>query len=81
MPDSMTRKLFETCYQIGRVFGETGRFDPVLLRNLAKPERYPAYLAPVFKLFVKTRWASFYWDHQLKANGVFDQRFARPYSQ
>jgi len=81
MPDNMTRKLYTGLRQIGLTFAQTGRFDPDLLRTLAKPEWYPAYLAPVFKLFIKTPMATFYWDGQLKKNGVYDQRFARPYAE
>jgi hypothetical protein len=56
-------------------------FDSELLRTLAQPEWYPAYMAPFFKLFVKTSLATFYWDSQLKKNGVYAQRFARPYAE
>jgi multimeric flavodoxin WrbA len=81
MPDNMTRQLYTGLRQIGQTFAQTGRFDPDLLRTLAQPEWYPPYLAPVFKLFVKTPLATFYWDGQLKKNGVYDQRFARPYAK
>ncbi len=53
MPENMTHNLFANFEQLGRTFGETGQLDPALLGSLAKPERYPAYMAPVFKLFVK----------------------------
>lgn len=81
MPDNMTRKLYTGLRQIGHTFAQTGRFDPGLLHALAKPEWYPSYLAPFFKLFVKTPLATFYWDGQLKKNGVYGQRFARPYAE
>ncbi len=81
MPENMTRKLFESFRQIGKTFGKTGQFDPALLRELAKPERYPRWMAPFFMLFVKTSRASFYWDSQLKENGVYEQRFARPFAE
>ena len=80
MPDSMTRNLYTGLQQIGQTFAQSGRFDPDQLRTLAKPEWYPAYLAPVFKLFTRTSLATSYWDSQLKKNGVYDQRFARPYA-
>ena len=79
MPPNMTARLFESFYQIGRVFGETGRFDPTLLHNLAKPERYSPLLAPVFKIFARLPVASFYWDGMLKENGAYERRFAHPY--
>ena len=78
MPEKMNQKLFGAMFRIGKTFGETGQFDPELLRNLVKPERYPAYLAPVFRLLV--RMFDSYWDGQLKQNGVFEQKFATPYS-
>lgn len=80
MPDNMNRALFETLAQLGSAFGATGQLDPVLLRQLAKPERYPAYLAPVFRVFVRLPVATSYWDSQLKENGVYEQRFARPFN-
>jgi multimeric flavodoxin WrbA len=80
MPENMNRKLFDTLYQLGRIFGETGQLDPVLVRSLARPERYPAFLAPIYKLFVRLPIASFYWDGMLKQNGAYEKRFARPYS-
>jgi hypothetical protein len=74
----MTQDLFATLEQLGRGFGETGQLDPILLASLAKPERYPAYMAPWFKVFVKLPVASFYWDGLLKQNGAYERRFDRP---
>lgn len=79
MPENMNCKLFDTLQGLGRTFGDTGSLDPALLRTLAGTERYPAYLAPVFKIFVRLPVASFYWDMLLKQNGAYERRFARPY--
>ena len=81
MPEHMTRDLFQTLNQLGKTFGETGRFEVSLLRHLAKPERYPAVLAPFFQVFLKTRQARWYWDMQLKEYGAFERRFAQPYTR
>jgi multimeric flavodoxin WrbA len=78
MPENMTHNLFATLEQLGRIFGETGQLDPNLLSSLAKPERYPTYMAPVFKLFVKLPVSQFYWNGQLKKNGAYERRFDRP---
>ena len=80
MPEKMTHNMFQTLYQLGKVFGETGCFEASLLRQLAKPERYPAVLAPFFQVFLKTRQARWYWDMQLKESGAFERRFAQPYT-
>ncbi len=79
MPERMTHDLFQTLYQLGKTFGETGYFEASLLRQLARPERYPGYLALFFKVFLKTRQATWYWDMQLKEHGAFERRFAQPY--
>lgn len=78
-PEQMTRKLFTTLFQLGRGFGETGHLDPALLHRLAGIEKFPATLRPVFKILTSTSLLNFYWDMQLKQNGVFDRRFAMPY--
>jgi NAD(P)H-dependent FMN reductase len=79
MPDNANRKLFEGLQALGRGFSETGALDPLLLRQVAGTERYPAYLIPLFKLLVRTPVLNFYWDTQLKENLAYEQRFARPY--
>jgi len=80
MPDRYG-KPFEMFYQLGVTFGETGQFDEALLQKLAKPERYPKILWPLFQLFLKTKLATSYWDNQLKGNGAYERRFARPYAE
>ena len=48
--------------------------------EVAGVERYSALLGPVFKIFLRTSAASWYWDSQLKENGVYEERFAQPYA-
>jgi hypothetical protein len=79
MPDSY-RKPFDILYQLGRGFGETGQFDEALVQELAKPERFPKILGPVFKVFLKSKMATSHFDNQLRKNGAYEQRFARPYA-
>ncbi len=80
MPDRMNRKLFAALNEIGREFGASGRFDPALLQKLARPERYPRWAIPLMSLLLKAGLGNIYWDQQLKENGAYGQRFARPYS-
>jgi multimeric flavodoxin WrbA len=79
MPDKTNRKLFSTLQALGSGLAESGQMDPDQLARMIGVERYPAILSPLFKLFVRTPLATVYWDGQLKENGVYDQRFARPY--
>jgi multimeric flavodoxin WrbA len=80
MPDNMNRKLFDRLNEIGRGFAESGRLNPALLADLAKPERYGKGLIPLFKMLSLTPLLSFYWDGELKKNGAYNRRFARPYA-
>jgi NAD(P)H-dependent FMN reductase len=80
-PPSMTRKLFETFYRIGLTFGQTGRFDEAVLRQLAQPERLTWPMTLLLFVMGKIGLANFYWDSQLKANRAYERRFARPYSE
>jgi hypothetical protein len=81
MPEHMNRKLFTLLYQVGETFGRTGEFDSVLLRQLSRPERYSKLKVLLYRLLLKTRFGHFYWDNQLKKNGVYERRFARPYAE
>lgn len=78
-PANSTRPLFELLQAQGKAFGQRGALDRSILKALAKPEQYPRVLAPIFKLFVRLPNAHWYWDTQLKENGVYDQRSATPY--
>jgi len=78
-PEQMTGKLYQTFYDLGKTFGAEGRFDPALLQSLVNPERFPGYMALIMKALIGLPVISSYWDSQLKENGVFEQRFARPY--
>jgi NAD(P)H-dependent FMN reductase len=81
MPEQMNRKLFAALQEAGKSLAQGGCFDPLLLRSLARPEHYPRWSAPLFWVFAHTKLANFYWDGQLRENGVYEQRFARPYEQ
>ncbi|MBI3582326.1 MAG: NAD(P)H-dependent oxidoreductase [Nitrospinae bacterium] len=39
-PVWMNKKLFNSFYQLGKTFGETGKFDEEIVDRLAQPERY-----------------------------------------
>jgi hypothetical protein len=79
-PPEASPPLFELLHQLGEAFGKTGQFEAALVRKLAKPERFPRVLAPAFKLMLKTKVATSYWDNQLEENGAYENRFAQPYA-
>jgi multimeric flavodoxin WrbA len=79
MPPNMTEKLFGNLQAIGAGLAAEGRFDPEILKVVAKPERFPTYLGPVFKLFLRLPIAHSYFDNMMKENGAYEQRFATPH--
>jgi len=74
-PVRMNKKLFNSFHQIGKTFGETGKFDEEIVDRLAQPERYSKFYLWLFKLFGKF----WYWDTMLKKNNAYEKRFAKPY--
>jgi multimeric flavodoxin WrbA len=79
MPEKNNARLFEALQGLGRDLAQTGKLTPELLTQIAGVERYSPLLAPVFKAFVRMPISRWYWDSQLKENGVYEQRFATPY--
>jgi hypothetical protein len=80
-PPGMTRKLYARFETMGRVFGESGQFDAALARRLAKPERLPKWASVGYSILAKTGLTEYYWNKQLKDNGAYEKRFARPYAE
>lgn len=81
MPEQMNQKLFTGLVDLGAGLAQTGTLDPEKLHNLAKPEHYPRAISPLFKLVLKMPVMQSYWNNQLKKNGVYENRFARPFEK
>ncbi len=77
MPED--HKLFLSLQAIGRTWAERGALDEEQLCALAKPERFPRILGPLFRVLLKTEKAQGYWNRRLEENGAYEERFARPY--
>jgi NAD(P)H-dependent FMN reductase len=80
-PPGMTRKLFAAFENLGEIFGESGQFDEALTQRLAKPEKLPKWATVGYSILAKTGLMEFYWNKQLKENGVYEKRFAKPYAE
>jgi len=78
MPPQMTDGLFSALQALGAGLAGEGYFDPQILARIAAPERYPAVLDPLFRIFLRLPIAHTYFDNMLKSNGAYQQRFARP---
>jgi NAD(P)H-dependent FMN reductase len=79
-PPWMTRRIFESFNELGRNFGENGRFNEKLVLKLVKPEKLSRFRLLFFELLGKRLSQLLMWDKKLKENNAFDKRFARPYA-
>jgi NAD(P)H-dependent FMN reductase len=61
---------------LGEHFGRTGEFDPAIVESLRRLKKLPLPLRLLFNL---TRFTDIGWNKQMKGNGVFGERHARPY--
>jgi len=81
MPEEASGRLWEALQALGRSLAAEARFDPALLAKVARAERFSPFKAAVAKVLFKVRPAQFYWNLQLKKNGAWDRRFAKPYPE
>lgn len=81
MPERMTRKLFASFEELGRGFGRTARFDPRVVGQLAEPESLSRRGRLFHRIMKVAGIGDWYWNHQLKNNDAYDERFARPYDE
>jgi len=74
----MYKQVFETFYQLGKTYGETGLFDDTLVQKMAQPERFSLVMRLMIRLITKIT-GNPLWDNQLKEYGAYENRFAQPY--
>jgi FMN-dependent NADH-azoreductase len=73
-PEVMTRNILNRMRDLGESFGRTGVLDRDGCAALAGPDR----LGRVALLAVGVMSRFLFWNPQLRTNGAFQQRFARP---
>ena len=76
----MYKQVFETFFQLGKIYGETRRFDEALVQKMAQPERLSLPMRLMILLVTKMA-GNPLWDNQLKEYGAYENRFARPYAE
>jgi len=79
MQERRTRKVFSIFHELGKNFAKNKTFDPILLEKLVKMESLSGIGTIIVKLISWLGLINFYWNMQLKKNGVFKDRFAQPY--
>jgi len=77
----MSAKRLEIIRELGRRFPGKMAFDPSLMRRASGFEKLPKAMIPIMRLLSKTSLMQFYWNSELKKNGAFADRFAKPYTK
>jgi multimeric flavodoxin WrbA len=79
MPKDIDHPLFDNLRALGRNLAEGENLDPEVLADIAKPERFPAILGPIFRIFLRSKNAHSYFDTMLLENEAFEHRNDRPF--
>jgi hypothetical protein len=79
MPPEATRRLFDDLQALGAGLARDGFLDPGILAGIARPERFPAWMGPVFRIVLRLPFSHSYFDGMLKKSGAYPRRFARPF--
>lgn len=80
MPPIMTRRLFMAFKSLGRHFGVTREFHPIIMKKLAGADRLSPAGRALLRLMRLTGLANMYWNMMLKKHKAYDKRFDRPYA-
>jgi Flavodoxin-like fold len=78
MPSDANKKLWARLNALGESLRREGRFDPNLLAELAGVERFGPVTAAALGVALKLPLMGMMWP-ELKKNGAWDRRDARPY--
>lgn len=78
-PDKANKKFYDQMEAIGRTYADKGIMDISLKKEYEKSEYLSKGIQLLFSLFSLTGLTNYYWDFNLKKNGAYEKRFARPY--
>lgn len=77
-PASMTKKLFKSMENIGVELGKNGALSTNLVNSISKMEHLSATFRFLFKIMQKVGLVDWFWNKQLKENGAYNNRYAKP---
>ncbi|NLL76099.1 MAG: hypothetical protein GX235_02480 [Clostridiales bacterium] len=80
-PDKANQEFFAQLETIGRTYADKGIMDLALKKEYEKSEYLSKGAQFIFSLFSLTGLTNFYWDYNLKKNGAYKNRFAKPYME
>ncbi len=79
-PDKANKKLFQQMKIMGEAYASKGIMDFGLKKEYEKSEYMSKGAQFAYSLLSHTGLTNFYWDYNLKKNGAYKRRFAKPYT-
>lgn len=78
-PEKICKKFFDQMESIGRTYAHKGMMDIELKKYYEKTEYLSKASQLLYSILSLTKLTNYYWDYNLKKNGAYKERFARPY--
>ncbi len=80
-PEKANKRLFDQMEQIGRTYAVKGIMDLSLKKEYEKSEYLSKGTQILYSIVSLTGLTNFYWDLNLRKNGAYKKRFAKPYTE
>lgn len=80
-PEKANKKFFDQMELVGRTYASKGIMDLTLKKEYEKAEYLSKGTQLLFSIFSLTGLINYYWDFNLKKNGAYKKRFAKPYME
>ncbi len=75
----MNAKREKLIAELGASLVQTGTFDAALLKRTTPLERLGFFSKVGVRIMARTPFLNYFWDKDLKANGVYEKRFDQPF--
>lgn len=80
-PESVNKKFFDQMELLGQTYANKGIMDKSLKKEYEKKEYLSKGAQFLFSIISLTGLTNYYWNLNLKKNGAYKKRFARPYAE
>lgn len=80
-PEKANKRLFDQMEKIGRTYAVKGIMDLSLKKEYEKSEYLSKGTQLLYSIVSLTGLTNFYWDLNLRKNGAYKKRFAKPYTE
>ena len=80
-PEKSNKKFFDQMETIGKTYSSKGIMDLTLKKEYEKSAYLSKVTQLIFSILSVTSLPNYYWNYNLKKNGAYEKRFAKPYME